>query len=282
ILAQIARWNPTRTAASPAFLQQLASAATSGSLSGFRKIYTGGAPVFPPLLSSLQLLAPKAEVVAVFGSSEAEPIAHISHEALESYGAIADGSGLLVGAPVAEIAVRILPDNSGAPMGPFAKTDFELLALPPGSPGEIAVAGPHVLGSYLNGHGNQETKIAVDGTTWHRTGDAGYLDTQGRLWLLGRCAAKISDSRGCLYPFAVECAAQNVVYPRRCALVSVRGRRILAVESTSPLLDEERTQLASLLSWAELDEIRAIASIPVDKRHNAKVLYDELRTALLR
>ena len=53
-----------------------------------------------------------------------------------------------------------------------------------GEPGEIVVAGGHVLPGYLNGEGDVETKFEVDGARWHRTGDLGYLDGAGRLWLL--------------------------------------------------------------------------------------------------
>ena len=42
-----------------------------------RKLFTGGAPVFPRLLAQMQAMAPAAEVVAVSGSTEAEPIAQI-------------------------------------------------------------------------------------------------------------------------------------------------------------------------------------------------------------
>ncbi len=41
------------------------------------EIYTGGAPVFPAMLRRLQAMAPAAAVVAVYGSTEAEPIARI-------------------------------------------------------------------------------------------------------------------------------------------------------------------------------------------------------------
>jgi acyl-CoA synthetase (AMP-forming)/AMP-acid ligase II len=91
----------------------------------------------------------------------------------------------------------ILPDQ----WGHLIESAIPCLA---NTPGEIAVAGDHVLTGYLHGKGDEETKFQSAGRTWHRTGDAGYLDEQGRLWLLGRCSAKIEDTRGTLYPFTVE------------------------------------------------------------------------------
>src|SRR6185503_8477337 len=95
-----------------------------------------------------------------------------------------------------------------------------------GEVGEIVVSGAHVLSGYLQGRGDEETKFRVDDAIWHRTGDAGWLDAQGRLWLLGRCAARIADERGTLWPFAVECAAQQNAAIRRAALVSDEGQRL--------------------------------------------------------
>ena len=60
-------------------------------------------------------------------------------------------------------------------------------------PGEIVVSGAHVGAGYVGGVGDAETKFRVGEVIWHRTGDAGYLDAHGRLWLLGRCSARIAD-----------------------------------------------------------------------------------------
>jgi hypothetical protein len=101
----------------------------------------------------------------------------------------------------------------------------------------------------------------------------GYLDESARLWLLGRCEGRIEDVRGECFPFAVECAAMEEESVKRAALVAVGGRRILAVEGESGMEGELKKKLA----WAELDEMRRVKRIPVDKRHNAKVDYVELR-----
>jgi len=277
VLAQILAWKPATTAASPAFLERLAQGAeqAGGGLESFRAIFTGGAPVLPSLLERLQRLAPAAAVVAVYGSTEAEPIAEIpfSEVSADDLVRMQQGQGLLVGRPVAAVGLRILPDRLGEPLGPLDLDAFEAMLLPPGSPGEILVAGAHVLSGYLDGQGDAETKVRVGDAVWHRTGDLGRLDADGRLWLLGRCAAVVRDEAGVLFPFAVEVAAQQLPGIRRAALVA--GRRILAVEgSAEPEL--VRTQLA----WAGLERVVTLPRIPLDRRHNAKVDYQSL-TALV-
>src|SRR5205085_4282669 len=123
-----------------------------------------------------------------------------------------------------------LRDQWGTPVGPFTQAQFDAACCRAGEPGEIVVSGAHVLQGYLHGHGDDETKFRVDGVVWHRTGDAGNLDESGRLWLLGRCVAKIRDEHGELYPFAAETAVYQDPNVRRAAVVAHHGKRILAVE----------------------------------------------------
>lgn len=269
ITSQVLRLQPTRTGGSPAFYQQLANDPTS--LGSFRKIYTGGAPVFPAFLQRLQTLAPRCRIVAVYGSTEAEPIAHIDCKeiSLTDWTAMREGNGLLTGTPVPQIRLRIIPDQWGHEIRSQAP-------VPLGAPGEILVTGDHVLKGYLLGRGDGETKVRIDGEIWHRTGDAGYLDPFGRLWLLGRCAARVQDQHGMLYPFAVECVAMSFPFIRRSAFVLIEGMRLLAIEVSSGPTATGFAELKSALQWAAVDDIRVLKHIPVDARHNAKVNYPKL------
>ncbi|MEO1209178.1 MAG: AMP-binding protein [Cyanobacteria bacterium J06638_20] len=281
VMRQIHRYQPQSTAASPAFLERLAEYCeeTSQSLPSFQRIFSGGAPVFPFLLERLQRLAPQATVTAVYGSTEAEPIAHIAYSdiAAGDRTAMSQGKGLLAGKPVPEIQLRILQHPLKAPIPPLYQAEFDAKCSPPDTIGEIVVSGNHVLSGYLDGEGDAETKFRVAGVPWHRTGDAGYQDAQGRIWLLGRCAARIDDERGRIYPFAVEAAAQSFPNVRRTALANHGGKRILLVEWNGDARDPDALKQA--LSWAKLDQVRS-HPIPLDRRHNAKVDYPALEQLL--
>jgi acyl-CoA synthetase (AMP-forming)/AMP-acid ligase II len=186
------------------------------------------------------------------------------------------GRGLLIGVPVAAIQLRILRDQWGKPLGPYSRAEFEGLCCPAGEPGEIVVSGGHVLSGYLHGKGDEETKFHVEGEVWHRTGDAGYLDAEGRLWLLGRCVARIRDAHGDLWPFAAETAVYQDPQVRRAAVVAYKGKRILAIEFYDGKGSRDPAALNSALGWAHLDEVRVCKQIPVDSRHNAKIDYPSL------
>jgi acyl-CoA synthetase (AMP-forming)/AMP-acid ligase II len=280
IFAQIHAHKATSSVASPAFFECLVrhGAAAGLTLPSLRKLYTGGAPVFPRLLDQMQALAPNAEVVALYGSTEAEPIAHVSRREVtaDDLKSMLAGKGLLAGVPVAEIRLRILRDQWGRPVGPYSAAEFTGACRGAGEPGEIVVNGKHVLPGYLRGEGDEETKFRVDGAVWHRTGDAGYLDERGRLWLLGRCVARIQDAHGELYPFAAETAVYQDPRVRRAAMVAQKGKRILAVEFFQGQSPAELTALRAALAWTHLDEIRPCSCIPVDRRHNAKIDYPAL------
>jgi acyl-CoA synthetase (AMP-forming)/AMP-acid ligase II len=281
VLNQIERHSVASTAASPAFFRRLADecARTNKRIPQLKRVFMGGAPVFPRDLRQARKLFPNAEITAVYGSTEAEPMAdvHLSQIAEEDLLAMERGAGLLAGIPVASIALRIVRDQWGKHLEPMTELQFDALCLPPEAVGEIVVSGKHVLPGYLNGAGDFETKFDVDGVRWHRTGDLGLLDSQGRLWLMGRASAAIHDRHGDLYPFAAECAAMQVEGVRRAAILQVAGLRVLAVEADR---EDVSDSLRRSMAWAHLDEIRLLDSIPMDKRHNAKIDYGALTKAL--
>jgi acyl-CoA synthetase (AMP-forming)/AMP-acid ligase II len=279
ILRQIKRYHPVSVVASPAFLERVCDFcdASGAVVTGFRRVFTGGAPVFPDHLDRFSALFPGAEMVAVYGSTEAEPIAHIATREMtdDDRSAMISGAGLLAGLPVDECSVRVITPRWGTPLGSMDEDEFAATCLPAGEAGEIVVSGGHVLTGYLNGRGDEETKFRVGKHRWHRTGDSGYFDGKGRLWLMGRSSAVINDGRGELYPFAVECAARQLPGVARAALVGRRGRRILYVQPAKGG-EADPAAVSKALSWAHLDDVRLLAEIPLDRRHNAKVDYQRL------
>jgi acyl-CoA synthetase (AMP-forming)/AMP-acid ligase II len=148
LAADIAATGATSIVASPAMLERLARLAQPARLKTLKTIVSGGAPVMPSLISTLQQLVPGADVVAVYGSTEAEPIAHIrgSEITAADRAAMRAGAGLLVGPPVHGTAVRIVPAAWGMPLTSVDPLGRALV-------GEIVVSGAHVVPGYLDGRG---------------------------------------------------------------------------------------------------------------------------------
>ena len=72
---------------------------------------------------------------------------------------------------------------------------------------------------------NALAKIADGPRVWHRMGDVGYLDEQGRFWFCGRMAHRVQTAAGPM--FTIPCEAIFNQHPAiyRSALVGVGARR---------------------------------------------------------
>lgn len=246
MITHIRRWNIKRALIPPSICEILAEARKAA---GLKAIFTGGGPVFPDMIERIQASNPDCDITAVYGSTEAEPIAHLHMRDIRvsDWQAMREGAGLLAGAPVAEVKLKLRED-------------------------EIVVSGEHVNKGYLDPAQNASTKLMLDGEVWHRTGDAGRLDQHGRLWLLGRHGEKAAGH----YPFAVETAARFWPGVRRAALVTLDGTAILAIEGDTKHVKKWQVEAAKLGTL----QVHCLTRIPFDRRHRSKVDYSNLRKLL--
>jgi olefin beta-lactone synthetase len=277
VITQLAACGVTSVEAPPSMLEQIVRRCMEKNMRlVVRRFLVGGAPVFPRLSAQLETISPGCHVTSVYGSSEAEPIAHVNTSVISpaDISAMRAGEGLLVGTPVSSICLRILPEglNTGTIT---SRAALERASLPCGECGEIAVSGSHVLSGYLQEEG-APSKFRVDGVVWHRTGDVGYLDPRGRLWLVGR-AGSCADSRGKLCPLAMETAMSFCPAVARSAFFTRKGQRVLALvlEPGAHALPD-LPGLAKLFNKMQVDTMCKVRMIPTDKRHNSKIDYRAL------
>jgi olefin beta-lactone synthetase len=244
-----------------------------------RRVFTGGGPVFPSLLRRLAATYPQASITSLYGSTEAEPSAHVSvgETSADDLTAMQNGKGLLAGHPVSQVRLRILRSDHSTPKDVISQAEFDASSLGQGQIGEIVVSGDHVLKGYLNGRGDSQTKMRVGDVVWHRTGDAGYLDAKGRLWLVGRLAGRVADDLGELYPLQVEAMVDGLPGIRRCALAPDVPGRMLLVEADDGAFRDVLPDLRRRCDTLGLVRIARVDAIPMDARHGSKIDYDRLR-----
>lgn len=294
ILRQMETHGVTTATASPPFFDRLSDHLKQGATPPrLRRILTGGAPVSDRQLERWLESFPGTEIVVVYGSTEAEPVAHIG--AQERLGLRASETserpgGFCVGRLSPRVEGKLIRIEQGpVDLGATGWAGWEVA---PGEVGELVVTGEHVCRSYFRSpEATRENKIAgPDGRIWHRMGDTGRFDAEGRFWLVGRVHSTIFRSGAPVHAQLVEQAAVRVPEVGRAAAVGVAdprlGERVVLVLETgegsggSPSI---RRAVAAALerSGQPVDEIRfADRPLPLDPRHASKVDYRTLRARL--
>jgi acyl-coenzyme A synthetase/AMP-(fatty) acid ligase/pimeloyl-ACP methyl ester carboxylesterase len=249
-------------------------------LAGVRLVMSAGAPVPASLLRAVQRLTPNAELHTPYGMTEALPVADISLVGIDAAGA---GNGVCVGRPLPGVDLAV------SPLSPDGTVDGPLVDTPEVT-GEVCVRSPHVKDRYDRLWATERDSSRNPG--WHRTGDVGHLDDDGRLWIEGRLVHVVTTADGPVTPVALEQRVQGLDGVRAAAVVGVgpvgtqqvvvvvvpsvaerrwplRGRDVLAPAGLSRAVrDRADVRIAAVLTTAAL---------PVDIRHASKV--DRARVA---
>ncbi|GFO69934.1 peptide synthase [Geomonas limicola] len=253
-----------------------------------KRAISAGAPVPAAVLERFtSLLASGTEVFTPYGATEALPVCSIgSGEILGSTRGITDaGGGVCVGRPVEGVRLEVIEITDD----PIYYWD-ESLRVPTGKIGEIVVQGPQVTRGYYNRpDADHLSKIAdpETGSFFHRMGDLGGRDEEGRVWFCGRKSHRLETASGTL--FTIPCEAVFNTHPAvfRSALVGVgpRGeqRPVLCVELEKGIKVDQEAVRAELLTIARdhihthnIETILFHPAFPVDIRHNAKIFREKL------
>ena len=239
--------------------------ARDADFSFLRCICYGGAPIPPDLLR---------ECIAVFGCGFAQmygmtetsgTIVALAPEDHDVDGGPRSGS---VGKPLPGVEVRIV-DVSGRTAAP-------------GETGEIVVRSVANMAGYFNLP--DATRETIDTHGWLRTGDAGFLDGDGYLYLRDRIKDVIISGGENIYPVEVENAIGSHPHVAEVAVIGIPddkwGERVLAVvvpkQGTEPRAD-------AIVAWAREriasfkapKSIEFVAALP--RSASGKVLRRELR-----
>jgi amino acid adenylation domain-containing protein len=203
LLAAVAR--ATRFHAVPSLMRQVAAAARSAGtehLGGVRTLFTGGDLVPPDLLAELRAVFPAAEVVVLYGPTEAAIVC--TYHALPPD---ARPEGTPIGRPFAGAEMRVIDRWGDAPLT---------------APGELWIGGPVVARGYLrHPELTAERFVERDGRRYYRTGDLVRHRADGRLEFLGRTDLQVKVRGFRIEPGEIE--VQLAAYPgvREAAVVAL-------------------------------------------------------------
>ena len=291
IVSAIEKFGITNMFGSPALVNNLGryGEAKQIKLPTLRRAISAGAPVPAKVLARLAAMLPAgAQVFTPYGATECLPVASIgSDEILSQTRQRTDaGAGVCIGRPVPGLTVKVLRIRDD----PVAEWS-DALEVPAGEIGEIAVKAAHATRTYFNlPAATTLAKIQdpLHGGFYHRMGDVGYFDAQGRLWFCGRKVHRVVSPDQ--VRFSIPCEGVFNVHPKvfRTALAGVQQggvmQPVLCVELEAAFKDEAQDVLRQELHalGAAHDHTRAIQTIlfhpsfPVDVRHNAKIFREKL------
>lgn len=208
IWQQVARFGVTIMGTNPTLLRLLVQDAQQGQSipACLQKIYVSGAVLNTELARQAQTLFKGCALYNVYGLSEAGPRVAAQTAQYHSLGS--------VGRPIKGVKVAI------------ASAQGQMLSA--GKKGYVHVKTPSLFCGYLNA----QVRRSLLGEAWFNTGDVGYVNALGELFILGRADEMIVHDAHNIYPSEVE--AQIAQYPgvTQCVVFGVddraSGQRLIA------------------------------------------------------
>jgi acyl-CoA synthetase (AMP-forming)/AMP-acid ligase II len=264
VLATIAGHRVTDALLVPTMIQLLVDHPEVGDfdLTSLRMVLYGASPMTRAVLERAMKALPSASFTQAYGMTELAPVATLLSPADHEAGHLRSAGRA---APHAEIQV----------VDPFGAQ------VPNGTVGEVVCRGGHVMLGYWNKP--EETATALRGG-WMHTGDGGYLDDEGYLYVVDRIKDMIVTGGENVYSAEVENAVAAHPAVAQCAVIGVPdadwGERVHAVVVLRPgavLTPEElRAHAKSLIAGYKAPRsLEIVEQLPLSGA--GKVLKRELR-----
>jgi long-chain acyl-CoA synthetase len=270
VLDLLERERVTNAVFVPTMLQMLAAVpgAAERDYSGLRSIAYGASPITTPVLKAA-LRTFRCDLFGIYGLTET------TGAAVQLDAADHDPDGLRAhllrsaGRPYPWVDLRIVDPSSGAPCGPREV-------------GEVRLRAPNVMAGYYNRPAETAAALTPDG--WLRTGDGGYLDEEGYLFLTDRIKDMIVSGGENVYPVEVEEALAQHPGVDQVAVIGVPHERwgetvraVVVLRSGSAVAAEDlvafaRGRLAGYKLPRSIEFVDALPRTP-----SGKVLKRQLR-----
>jgi long-chain acyl-CoA synthetase len=232
-------------------------------VSSLRYLSHGGSPCATETLRRAHAAFPAAELLHIYGTTETAPIATLMPNEERLLGTPRERS---CGQPAVGVDVAVV-DVDGA-------------RCEPGGVGELAVRGPNVMVGYWNK--TAETAAAlVDG--WYRTGDLGYQDDDGFVYLVDRAKDMIVTGGENVYSTEVEDALYHHPAVLEAAVFAIpdpqwgEAVHAVVVPRTPVGVDELIAHCRSLIAGYKVPKTIELRSEPLPKSGAGKLLKRELR-----
>ncbi len=269
LVSNILKHQITFCAGSPAIWERVGRYCLKNNiqLGSVKYIVMFGAPVETEIHQMFRKILTKGDTYTPYGATECLPVSLVSGKEI----LVRPGFGTCIGRPVPGAEIKIIKTTD--------IPETELSELPRESVGEILVAGPMVTPSYFEmPDETRKAKILANGKLWHRMGDNGRIDHEGRLWFLGRKSHRIMLKDRILESLQVEAIFNQHPEVKRSALISFHEAPGLVIERHDGNINMSSGFLSELIKLGQTNQNAALvkdfwlsSAFPVDVRHNIKI-----------
>ena len=194
----------------PTMIQMLVDHPALGShdLSALNNIVYGASPISEAVLGRAMAALPNAHFTQAYGMTELSPIATLLHWQEHIGEGRAKGRHRAAGRATLGCEVRIVDENDK----PVSH----------GAVGEIVVRGDNVMTGYWE-RPEETARAVIDG--WMHTGDGGYMDQDGFIYVVDRVKDMIISGGENVYSVEVENAVTQHPAVAQCAVIGIPNER---------------------------------------------------------
>jgi long-chain acyl-CoA synthetase len=254
----------------PTMIQMFVDHPTLGSydLSSLRRIAYGASPISDAVLMRAMKALPTTEFTQAYGMTELSPIATLLHWKEHIGDGRAKGRHRAAGRATFGCEVKIV--------------DVDDKVVPSGVVGEIAVRGDVVMMGYWE-RPEETARAVVDG--WMHTGDGGYIDDDGFVYVVDRVKDMIISGGENVYSAEVENALAQHPAVAQCAVIGIPSERwgeqvhaVVVLKSGASATSEQLMEFCKgLIAGYKCPRSVDISTIPLPLSGAGKVLKRELR-----
>lgn len=250
----IEHWQPTLFCSAPSFIRSLLKVAQPSQLESLTLTVSGAEKTPEDLFEKFAALEKGKYLIEGYGITECGPVVTLQRPGRPRVG---------VGQPLPTVDLCIFDSDTGK-------------ILETGSEGEIGIAGPSVFPGYMGI--SKHPFLEIEGKTWYRSGDRGWLDAQGNLILTGRIKRFVKIGGEMISLGGLEEELDKLAKENRwpgyssempsLALIAKEGddKPLLILFTTFPIAKEDINSALRTSGWgriAKIAEVRTIEQIPL-------------------
>ncbi|KAJ3708625.1 hypothetical protein LUZ61_012330 [Rhynchospora tenuis] len=238
-------------------------------LSSIRFIQSGAAPMGKEIQEAFKAKLPNAVFGQGYGMTEAGPVLALCLSFAKEPYPVKSGS---CGTVVRNAQMKIIDPETGASLGR-------------NKPGEICIRGQQIMKGYLNDP--ESTKNTIDREGWLHTGDVGFVDDDGEIFIVDRLKEIIKYKGFQVAPAEIEALllthpaiADAAVIPMKDELAGEIPVAFVVRSNGTQVTEDEIKQFVSkqVIFYKRINKVFFTEAIP--KNPSGKILRKDLRAKL--